>query len=77
MKVMCLLQKVKGLHRMAATAAAAKSLQSCPLCGPTDGSPPGSPPPAKDSPQPKCELGRARLQRAQNPGTTNLTTEGI
>ena len=30
----------------AATAAAAKSLQSCPtLCGPTDGSPPGSPVP--------------------------------
>ena len=28
----------------AATAAAAKSLQSCPtLCNPTDGSPPGSP----------------------------------
>ena len=30
----------------AATAAAAKSLQSCPtLCDPTDGSPPGSPVP--------------------------------
>ena len=32
--------------RVAATAAAAKSLQSCPtLCDPTDGSPPGSPDP--------------------------------
>ena len=32
------------LHTPAATAAAAKSLQSCPtLCNPTDGSPPGSP----------------------------------
>ena len=30
--------------KAAAAAAAAKSLQSCPtLCGPTDGSPPGSP----------------------------------
>ena len=32
--------------RSAAAAAAAKLLQSCPtLCGPTDGSPPGSPVP--------------------------------
>ena len=33
-------------HTVAAAAAAAKSLQSCPtLCDPTDGSPPGSPVP--------------------------------
>ena len=33
-------------QRVAAAAAAAKSLQSCPtLCGPIDGSPPGSPVP--------------------------------
>ena len=32
--------------KAAAAAAAAKSLQSCPtLCGPTDGSPPGTPVP--------------------------------
>ena len=32
------------VHDAAAAAAAAKSLQSCPtLCGPRDGSPPGSP----------------------------------
>ena len=32
------------VHAAAAAAAAAKSLQSCPtLCGPRDGSPPGSP----------------------------------
>ena len=34
------------LRSAAAAAAAAKLLQSCPtLCGPTDGSPPGSPVP--------------------------------
>ena len=36
----------KGLPKVAAAAAAAKLLQSCPtLCHPTDGSPPGSPVP--------------------------------
>ena len=36
----------KGLYAAAAAAAAAKSLQSClTLCGPIDGSPPGSPVP--------------------------------
>ena len=35
---------VPGITPMAAAAAAAKSLQSCPtLCDPTDSSPPGSP----------------------------------
>ena len=35
-----------ALHKNAAAAAAAKSLQSCPtLCDPIDGSPPGSPVP--------------------------------
>ena len=35
-----------SLSRIAAAAAAAKSLQSCPtLCDPIDGSPPGSPVP--------------------------------
>ena len=35
-----------GIAAAAAAAAAAKSLQSCPtLCGPIDGSPPGSPVP--------------------------------
>ena len=41
-------QKFKKMfsHRINAAAAAAKSLQSCPtLCGPMDGSPPGSPVP--------------------------------
>ena len=37
---------MKLLKEMLATAAAAKSLQSCPtLCHPIDGSPPGSPVP--------------------------------
>ena len=36
----------KNIDNTAATAAAAKSLQSCPtLCDPRDGSPPGSPVP--------------------------------
>ena len=36
----------KYMDRINAAAAAAKSLQSCPtLCGPIDGSPPGSPVP--------------------------------
>ena len=35
-----------GVYRVSAAAAAAASLQSCPtLCGPIDGSPPGSPVP--------------------------------
>ena len=51
---MLVLKGLVGLHRtiqlqlksMLAAAAAAKSLQSCPiLCNPIDGSPPGSPVP--------------------------------
>ena len=41
-----LIKNCKRPQRMAAPAAAAKSLQSCPtLCDPVDGSPPGSPVP--------------------------------
>ena len=46
MKLRCLHLKRKAMTSLAAAAAAAKSLQSCPaLCDPTDGSPPGSPVP--------------------------------
>ena len=42
----CLLPGRKAVTNLAAAAAAAKSLQSCPtLCDPIDGSPPGSPVP--------------------------------
>ena len=52
--------KVKNLSR---TAAAAKSLQSCPtLCDPIDGSPPGSP---WDSPGKKTGVGCLLLERHQ------------
>ena len=38
------IQSGDGVGELDAAAAAAKSLQSCPtLCGPIDGSPPGSP----------------------------------
>ena len=41
-----ILYQLSYIHKDVAAAAAAKSLQSCPiLCDPTDGSPPGSPVP--------------------------------
>ena len=44
MFVLCIEVLLCWVHAAAASAAAAKSLQSCPtLCDPIDGSPPGSP----------------------------------